>query len=159
MTVLVYAEHDNASLKTETNKLVHAAKQMGGDIHVLVAGEGCQAVADAAAQVDGVTKVLLADNAVYKYQLAENVADLVLELAGDYSHVIAAATTTGKNFMPRVAALLDVAQISDIIGVESEDTFIRPIYAGNAIATVQSGDATKVITCLLYTSPSPRDQA
>ncbi|WP_420935882.1 electron transfer flavoprotein subunit alpha/FixB family protein [Alteromonas sp. A081] len=146
MTVLVYAEHDNASLKTETNKLVHAAKQMGGDIHVLVAGEGCQAVADAAAQVDGVTKVLLADNAVYKYQLAENVADLVLELAGDYSHVIAAATTTGKNFMPRVAALLDVAQISDIIGVESEDTFIRPIYAGNAIATVQSGDATKVIT-------------
>ncbi len=146
MTVLVYAEHDNASLKTETNKLVHAAKQMGGDIHVLVAGEGCQAVADAAAQVAGVTKVLLADNAVYKYQLAENVADLVLELAGDYSHVIAAATTTGKNFMPRVAALLDVAQISDIIGVESEDTFIRPIYAGNAIATVQSGDATKVIT-------------
>ncbi len=146
MTVLVYAEHDNASLKTETNKLVHAAKQMGGDIHVLVAGEGCQAVADAAAQVDGVTKVLLTDNAVYKYQLAENVADLVLELAGDYSHVIAAATTTGKNFMPRVAALLDVAQISDIIGVESEDTFIRPIYAGNAIATVQSGDATKVIT-------------
>lgn len=146
MTVLVYAEHDNASLKTETNKLVHAAKQMGGDIHVLVAGEGCQAVADAAAQVDGVTKVLLADNAVYKYQLAENVADLVLEIAGDYSHVIAAATTTGKNFMPRVAALLDVAQISDIIGVESEDTFIRPIYAGNAIATVQSGDATKVIT-------------
>ena len=98
MTVLVYAEHDNASLKTETNKLVHAAKQMGGDIHVLVAGEGCQAVADAAAQVAGVTKVLLADNAVYKYQLAENVADLVLELAGDYSHVIAAATTTGKNF-------------------------------------------------------------
>jgi electron transfer flavoprotein alpha subunit len=146
MTVLVYAEHDNATLKTETNKLVHAAKQMGGDIHVLVAGEGCQAVADAAAQVDGVTKVLLADNAVYKYQLAENVADLVLELAGDYSHVIAAATTTGKNFMPRVAALLDVAQISDIIGVESEDTFIRPIYAGNAIATVQSSDATKVIT-------------
>ena len=119
---------------------------MGGDIHVLVAGEGCQAVADAAAQVDGVTKVLLADNAVYKYQLAENVADLVLELAGDYSHVIAAATTTGKNFMPRVAALLDVAQISDIIGVESEDTFVRPIYAGNAIATVQSSDATKVIT-------------
>ena len=146
MTVLVYAEHDNASLKTETNKLVHAAKQMGGDIHVLVAGESCQAVADAAAQVDGVTKVLLADNAVYKYQLAENVADLVLELSGDYSHVIAAATTTGKNFMPRVAALLDVAQISDIIGVESEDTFIRPIYAGNAIATVQSSDATKVIT-------------
>jgi len=146
MSVLVYAEHDNASLKTETHKLVNAAQKMGGDIHVLVAGEGCQAVAEAAAQVDGVAKVLVADNAAYKHQLAENTADLVLGLAGDYSHVVAAATTTGKNFMPRVAALLDVAQISDIIGVESEDTFVRPIYAGNAIATVQSSDAKKVIT-------------
>lgn len=146
MSVLVYAEHDNASLKTETHKLVNAAQKMGGDIHVLVAGEGCQAVAEAAAQIDGVAKVLLADNAAYKHQLAENTADLVVELAGDYSHVVAAATTTGKNFMPRVAALLDVAQISDIIGVESEDTFVRPIYAGNAIATVQSSDAKKVIT-------------
>ena len=146
MSVLVYAEHDNASLKTETHKLVNAAQKMGGDIHVLVAGEGCQAVAEAAAQIDGVAKVLVADNAVYKYQLAENTADLVVELAGDYSHVVAAATTTGKNFMPRVAALLDVAQISDIIGVESEDIFVRPIYAGNAIATVQSSDAKKVIT-------------
>ncbi|AXT40119.1 electron transfer flavoprotein subunit alpha/FixB family protein [Alteromonas sp. BL110] len=146
MSVLVYAEHDNASLKTETHKLVNAAQKMGGDIHVLVAGEGCQAVAEAAAQIDGVAKVLCADNAVYKNQLAENTADLVLELAGDYSHLVAAATTTGKNFMPRVAALLDVAQISDIIGVESEDTFVRPIYAGNAIATVQSSDAKKVIT-------------
>lgn len=146
MSVLVYAEHDNASLKTETHKLVNAAHKMGGDIHVLVAGEGCQAVAEAAAQIDGVAKVLLADNAAYKHQLAENTADLVVELAGDYSHVVAAATTTGKNFMPRVAALLDVAQISDIIGVESEDTFVRPIYAGNAIATVQSSDAKKVIT-------------
>lgn len=146
MSVLVYAEHDNASLKTETHKLVNAAQKMGGDIHVLVAGEGCQAVAEAAAQIDGVAKVLVADNAAYKHQLAENTADLVLELAGDYSHVVAAATTTGKNFMPRVAALLDVAQISDIIGVESEDTFVRPIYAGNAIATVQSSDAKKVIT-------------
>ncbi|WP_218418845.1 electron transfer flavoprotein subunit alpha/FixB family protein [Alteromonas lipotrueae] len=146
MTVLVYAEHDNASLKSETAKMVHAAAKMGGDIHVLVAGEGCQAVADSAAQIDGVSKVLLIDNAVYKYQLAENVADLVLSLADDYSHLLAAATTTGKNFMPRVAALLDVAQISDIIGVESEDTFIRPIYAGNAIATVQSSDSKKVIT-------------
>ena len=146
MTVLVYAEHDNASLKSETAKMVHAAAKMGGDIHVLVAGEGCQAVADSAAQIDGVSKVLLVDNAVYKYQLAENVADLVLSLADDYSHLLAAATTTGKNFMPRVAALLDVAQISDIIGVESEDTFIRPIYAGNAIATVQSSDSKKVIT-------------
>ncbi|MDO6538026.1 FAD-binding protein [Alteromonas stellipolaris] len=146
MTVLVYAEHDNASLKSETAKMVHAAAKMGGDIHVLVAGEGCQGVADSAAKIDGVSKVLLIDNAVYKYQLAENVADLVLSLADDYSHLLAAATTTGKNFMPRVAALLDVAQISDIIGVESEDTFIRPIYAGNAIATVQSSDSKKVIT-------------
>ena len=146
MSVLVYAEHDNASLKTETHKLVNAAQKMGGDIHVLVAGEGCQAVAEAAAQIDGVAKVLVADNAAYKHQLAENTADLVLELAGDYSHVVAAATTTGKNFMPRVAALLDVAQVSDIIGVESEDTFVRPIYAGNAIATVQSSDGKKVIT-------------
>mgnify|MGYP001221890459 FL=1 len=146
MSVLVYAEHDNASLKTETHKLVNAAQKMGGDIHVLVAGEGCQAVAEAAAQIDGVAKVLVADNAAYKHQLAENTADLVLELAGDYSHVVAAATTTGKNFMPRVAALLDVAQVSDIIGVKSEDTFVRPIYAGNAIATVQSSDGKKVIT-------------
>ncbi|MDY6978145.1 MAG: FAD-binding protein [Pseudomonadota bacterium] len=146
MSVLVYAEHDNASLKTETHKLVNAAQKMGGDIHVLVAGEDCQAVAEAAAQINGVAKVLVADNAAYKNQLAENTADLVVELAGDYSHVVAAATTTGKNFMPRVAALLDVAQISDIIGVESEDTFVRPIYAGNAIATVQSSDAKKVIT-------------
>ena len=146
MSVLVYAEHDNASLKTETHKLVNAAQKMGGDIHVLVAGEGCQAVADAAAQIDGVAKVLVADNVAYKHQLAENTAELVLELAGDYSHVVAAATTTGKNFMPRVAALLDVAQISDIIGVESEDTFVHPIYAGNAIATVQSSDVKKVIT-------------
>ena len=117
MSVLVYAEHDNASLKTETHKLVNAAQKMGGDIHVLVAGEGCQAVAEAAAQIDGVAKVLVADNAAYKHQLAENTADLVVELAADYSHIVAAATTTGKNFMPRVAALLDVAQISDIIGV------------------------------------------
>ena len=146
MSVLVYAEHDKASLKTETHKLVNAAQKMGGDIHVLVAGEGCQAVAEAAAQIDGVAKVLVADNAAYKHQLAENTADLVLELAGDYSHVVAAATTTGKNFMPRVAALLDVAQVSDIIGVKSEDTFVRPIYAGNAIATVQSSDGKKVIT-------------
>ena len=146
MSVLVYAEHDNASLKTETHKLVNAAQKMGGDIHVLVAGEGCQSVAEAAAQIDGVAKVLVADNAAYKHQLAENTADLVVELAADYSHVVAAATTTGKNFMPRVAALLDVAQISDIIGVESEDTFVRPIYAGNAIATVQSSDTKKVIT-------------
>lgn len=146
MTVLVYAEHDNTSLKSETAKMVHAATKMGADIHVLVAGEGCQNVAEEAAKIDGVTKVLVADNAAYKYQLAESIADLVVSLADDYSHLLAGATTTGKNFMPRVAALLDVAQISDIIGVESDDTFVRPIYAGNAIATVQSSDNKKVIT-------------
>lgn len=146
MSVLIYAEHDNAQLKPETGKLVFAAQQMGGSIHVLVAGEGSQAAADAAAQLDGVEKVIHADNAVYKDQLAENVADLVLSIASGYTHILAAATTTGKNFMPRVAALLDVAQISDIIAVEGADTFVRPIYAGNAIATVKSEDSVKVIT-------------
>lgn len=146
MSVLVFAEHDNSQLKSETAKLVHAASQMGGDIHVLVAGSDCQGVAEQAAQIDGVAKVLVADNEAYGHFLAESTADLVLALASDYSHILAAATTTGKNFMPRVAALLDVAQISDIIGVESADTFIRPIYAGNAIATVQSSDSVKVIT-------------
>jgi electron transfer flavoprotein alpha subunit len=146
MSVLVYAEHDNESLKTETNKLVHAALGASSDIVILVAGSGCSAVADAAAKISGVSKVILADNAVYEHQLPENIADLVVELAADYTHVFAAATTTGKNFMPRVAALLDVAQISDIIKVESEDTFIRPIYAGNAIATVQSTDTKKIVT-------------
>ncbi|AEP30038.1 electron transfer flavoprotein subunit alpha/FixB family protein [Brumicola nitratireducens] len=146
MSVLVYAEHDNESLKTETNKLVHAALGASSDIVILVAGSGCAAVADAAAKISGVSKVILADNAVYEHQLPENIADLVVELAADYTHVFAAATTTGKNFMPRVAALLDVAQISDIIKVESEDTFVRPIYAGNAIATVQSTDTKKIVT-------------
>mgnify|MGYP000144176707 CR=1 FL=1 len=146
MSVLVYAEHDNESLKTETNKLVHAALGASSDIVILVAGSGCAAVADAAAKISGVSKVILADNAVYEHQLPENIADLVVELAADYTHVFAAATTTGKNFMPRVAALLDVAQISDIIKVESEDTFVRPIYAGNAIATVQSTDTRKIVT-------------
>jgi electron transfer flavoprotein alpha subunit len=146
MSVLVYAEHDNESLKTETNKLVHAALGASSEIVILVAGSGCAAVADAAAKISGVSKVILADNAVYEHQLPENIADLVVELAADYTHVFAAATTTGKNFMPRVAALLDVAQISDIIKVESEDTFVRPIYAGNAIATVQSTDTKKIVT-------------
>jgi electron transfer flavoprotein alpha subunit len=146
MAILIYAEHDNQHLKTETHKLVHAASKMGGDIHLLVAGSDCGAVAEQAATIAGVSKVLLADNAVYAHQLAENIAELVTELAKDYSHVLCAATTTGKNFMPRVAALLDVAQISDIIRVESADTFVRPIYAGNAIATVKSTDAIKVAT-------------
>jgi electron transfer flavoprotein alpha subunit len=146
MAILVYAEHDNEQLKTETHKLMHAASQIGGEIHLLVAGFECEAVATQAAKIDGVSKVLLADSAEYAQQMAENIAELVTELGKDASHVLAAATTTGKNFMPRVAALLDVAQISDIIKVESADTFLRPIYAGNAIATVQSSDQIKVIT-------------
>ena len=146
MSILIYAEHDNTELKSETAKLVHAAQQLGSEINVLVAGNQCAEVAQAAAQIAGVNQVLVADNAVYTHQMAENIASLVSELAVDYSHILAAATTTGKNFMPRVAALNDVAQISDIIAVESDDTFVRPIYAGNAIATVQSSDALKVLT-------------
>ena len=146
MAILLYAEHDNTLLKSETHKLVHAAAQMGDELHLLVAGENCSGVAEQAAKIAGVSKVLVADNAVYAHQLAENIADLVTDLGKSYTHILTAATTTGKNFMPRVAALLDVAQISDIIKVESADTFARPIYAGNAIATVQSSDAIKVIT-------------
>ncbi|MBA6392020.1 electron transfer flavoprotein subunit alpha/FixB family protein [Colwellia sp. BRX10-3] len=146
MSILVFAEHDNSELKSDTLKTVAAAQAIGGDIHLLVAGHNCQAVAEAASKVNGVSKVLVADNAAYEHQLAENVSLLVTELAADYSHILATALTTGKNFMPRVAALLDVAQISDIIAVESSDTFVRPIYAGNAIATVQSLDSKKVIT-------------
>lgn len=146
MSVLVYAEHDNETLKTETHKLVNAASKMSDDVHLLVAGQGVDSIAQQCAGIQGVSKVLVCDNGAYAHQMAENIADLMVALGKGYSHVLAAATTTGKNFMPRVAALLDVAQISDIIGVESQDTFIRPIYAGNAIATVQSTDAIKVIT-------------
>jgi len=146
MSILVFAEHDNSTLKAETLKTVAAAQAIGGDITILVAGHNCQNVAEAAAKVNGVSKVLVADNAAYEHQLAENISLLVTELAGDFEHIVATALSTGKNFMPRVAALLDVTQISDIIGVESSDTFVRPIYAGNAIATVQSLDSKKVIT-------------
>ena len=146
MTILVIAEHDNAELKPVTLNVIQAATEVGGEINVLVAGSGCQAVADAAAKAAGVAKVLLADNEIYANQLAENMSLLVTELAANYSHIMAPATTTGKNFMPRVAALLDVAQISDIIAVEAADTFKRPIYAGNAIATVQSAEEKHVIT-------------
>ncbi|MED5239439.1 MAG: FAD-binding protein [Pseudomonadota bacterium] len=146
MSVLVYAEHDNAALNKVTLSVVAAAKAIGGDITVLVAGKGCGAVAEEAAKVDGVSKVLCADNEAYEHQLAENVGDLVAEVAADYTHVLAAATTTGKNFAPRTAALLDVAQVSEISEVIDADTFKRPIYAGNAIATVKSADAKKVIT-------------
>ncbi|MEX0941834.1 MAG: FAD-binding protein [Pseudomonadales bacterium] len=146
MSILVIAEHDNKSIKPVTLVTVAAAKEIGGDIEVLVAGAGCSAAADAAAKIEGVSKVLLADNEVYAHHLAENMAELVTEIGKDYSHILSPTTTSGKNFMPRAAALLDVAQISDISGVVSEDTFERPIYAGNAVATVQSSDAIKVIT-------------
>jgi electron transfer flavoprotein alpha subunit len=146
MTALVIAEHDNAGLNPATLNAVAAATAIGGEVDVLVAGSGAQAVADAAAQVAGVRKVLHADAPHYANLLAENLAPLVVAQAEPYEHLLAAATTTGKNVMPRVAALLDCAQISDIIAVESNDTFVRPIYAGNVIATVQSTDAKKVIT-------------
>ena len=146
MAILVIAEHNNAALAPATLNTVAAAQQIGGDVHVLVAGQGCAAVAEAAAKVAGVAKVLVADNAAFAHQLPENVAPLIAELGKGYSHVLAAATTTGKNVLPRVAALLDVDQISEIIKVESADTFKRPIYAGNAIATVQSSAPVKVIT-------------
>jgi len=146
MTILVIAEHNNSSLKGDTYKTVQAASLLGAEVHLLVAGEQCQGAATEAAQVSGVTKVLLADHSAYGHQLAENVAALVAELGSHYSHILAAATTTGKNMLPRVAALLDVAQISDVIAIESADTFVRPVYAGNAIATVQSSDAIKVLT-------------
>jgi electron transfer flavoprotein alpha subunit len=146
MTILVIAEHSNDALKGDTHKVVQAASAIGGDIHLLVAGEHCDAAATAAATIAGVTKVLVADASAYGHQLAENVAALVAEIGKNYSHILAAATTTGKNMLPRVAALLDVAQLSDIIAVESADTFVRPVYAGNAIATVQSTDAIKVLT-------------
>ena len=146
MSVLVIAEHDNAELKPATLNAVTAASEIDGDVHVLVAGSGAAGVAEAAAQVAGVAKALHADSPVYEHQLAEDLAPLIVKLAGGYSHVLAPATTFGKNVMPRAAALLDVQQISDISAVESPDTFVRPIYAGNAMATVKSSDSVKVIT-------------
>lgn len=146
MTILVYAEHDNKELKPATLATVTAAVQMGGDVHLLVAGADCQAVAQEAAKVAGVSKVLVADNAAYANQLAENISLLVKALATDYSHVVAPATTTGKNFLPRVAALLDVSMVSDITAVIDANTFERPIYAGNAIATVKSSENVVVVS-------------
>lgn len=146
MKTLIVAEHDNQTLKAATLNAVAAAQQLGGDIDVLVVGSGCQAAADAAAAVPGVASVLLADNVTYENQLAENVSLAVADVAAGYDAVLAAATANGKNVMPRVAALLDVAQISDITAVIDADTFERPIYAGNVIATVKSSDAKKVIT-------------
>jgi electron transfer flavoprotein alpha subunit len=146
MATLLIAEHDNKSLKDSTNKALTAAKQMGGDVHVLVAGAGCKAVADAAAKLDGVKKVLLADAPAYEHALAEPLGALIVSLAGSYDAIVAPATTNGKNVMPRVAALLDVMQVSEVSKVIAPDTFERPTYAGNAIQTVKSKDAKKVIT-------------
>lgn len=146
MAILVIAEHNNQVLKSDTAKTLSAALAIGGDVHVLVAGHQAAAVAAEAATLSGVSKVLLADAPVLTHQLAEDVAAVVVAIGKQYSHILAPATTFGKNFLPRVAALLDVAQISDIIAVESADTFVRPIYAGNAIATVQSQDPVKVMT-------------
>ncbi len=146
MSILVIAEHDNQSIKAATLNTVAAALQCGDDVHVLVAGNNAKAAADAAAQIAGVKKVLLADAPYFGDGLAENIADEVVSIAGAYSHILAPATAYGKNIAPRVAALLDVAQISDITKVDSADAFERPIYAGNAIATVQSADKVKVIT-------------
>ena len=146
MTTLVIADHNNKALNDATAKTVTAASKLGGDVVVLVAGQGCDAVAEAAAKLDGVKKVLVADDALYAHPVAEPLAALVVGLAKDYDAIVTAATTVGKNFMPRVAALLDVAQISEITAVDAPDTFQRPIYAGNAIQTVKSTDAKKVIT-------------
>ena len=146
MSILVIAEHDNSELKTATLNTVAAGLEIGGDIDILVAGSDCDSVAESASQIPGVGKVLLANKECYKNALAENMGNLIVELADGYTHIISPATTNGKNFMPRVAAKLDVSQVSDISAVISEDTYERPIYAGNCIATVQSTDSVKVIT-------------
>ena len=146
MSILVIAEHDNSELKVATLNTVAAGIEIGGDIDVLIAGSDCDSVAESASQIPGVSKVLVANKECYKDALAENIGNLVVELAEGYTHIISPATTSGKNFMPRVAAKLDVSQVSDISAVISEDTYERPIYAGNCIATVQSTDSVKVIT-------------
>ena len=146
MSTLVIAEHDNTNLKPATLNTVAAANVIGGTVHILVAGHSCQSVADEAAAVDGVEKVILADDSAYENQLAESTANLIKLISSDYSHILAPATTFGKNVLPRLSALLDVQQISEITEVVSEDTFKRPIYAGSCIATVKSSDAVKVIT-------------
>ncbi|MDC0906397.1 FAD-binding protein [Gammaproteobacteria bacterium] len=146
MSTLVIAEHDNTNLKPATLNTVAAANVIGGAVHILVAGNACQSVADEAAAIDGVEKVILAEDSAYENQLAESAANLIKSIANDYSHILAPATTFGKNVLPRLSALLDVQQISEITEVVSEDTFKRPIYAGSCIATVKSSDSTKVIT-------------
>ncbi|HWP25798.1 MAG TPA: FAD-binding protein [Xanthobacteraceae bacterium] len=154
MPTLLLAEHDNKQLKDATNKALTAAKALGQPVHILVAGAGCQAVAEAAAKLAGVDKVLLADAVPYAHALAEPLAALIVSLAGPYEAILAPATTTGKNVMPRVAALLDVMQVSDVMKVVAPDTFERPVYAGNAIQTVKSKDAKKVITVRTASFPA-----
>ena len=146
MSILVLAEHDNASLAAGTLNTITAATQLGDDVHVLVAGSGCDAVAQAAANVAGVSKVRVADDALYEHALAEPIADLLVSIAGDYSHIVVAASKFGKNILPRASALLDVVTISDISAIQAPDTFERPIYAGNAILTVQTADSPKCIS-------------
>ena len=146
MNSLVIAEHDNIELKPSTLNTVTAARIVGDNIDLLIAGKNCGAIADEGAKISGIAQVWLADSPEYEYQLAENMAPLIAALASDYSHVFAPSSTFGKNIMPRAAALLDVQQISDVVAVESEDTFVRPIYAGNAMATVRSKDSVKLIT-------------
>jgi electron transfer flavoprotein alpha subunit len=146
MGVLVIAEHDAGGLRPATLNAVSAASSLGTDLDVLVVGSDCRSAAEAASRISGVARVLLADSQVYAHQLAENVAPLVAQVAGDYSHVLIPATTTGKNLLPRVAAMLDVAPLSDVIAIESEDTFVRPIYAGNVLATVRSTDALRLLS-------------
>lgn len=146
MTILLLADHDGKSLSDQTGKALTAATQLGGDVHILVAGKGCGSIADEAAKLNGAAKILCADDAAYDNMLAEPTADLIVKLADDYDAILAPATTNGKNILPRAAALLDVMQVSDVIKIESADTFQRPIYAGNAIQTVQSTDAKKVLT-------------
>src|SRR5207253_2551515 len=146
MTTLLLAKHDNRALKDSTHKALTAARAIGGEVHILVAGKGCRGVAEEAAKLDGVAKVLLAEHDSLEHRLAEPTAALIVSLAGPYDAIVAPATTTGKNVMPRVAALLDVMQISDVIKVVAPDTLERPIYAGNAIQTVRSREAKKVIT-------------
>lgn len=146
MKILIVAEHDNKTIKSATLSTITAGLKLASSVDVVVAGKDCQQAAQAAAAITGVTKVVVADHAAYEHQLAESVAPLIVKIASGYSHVLSPATTTGKNLMPRIAALLDVGQISDIVDVKAEDTFVRPIYAGNALATVQTTDAVKVIT-------------
>ncbi|MBB4265745.1 electron transfer flavoprotein subunit alpha/FixB family protein [Roseospira visakhapatnamensis] len=146
MAILVIADHDNATIRQGTLATMTAARQIGGDVTVLVAGDGCRAAAEDAAKIEGVSKVLCCDNALYAHHLAEPMAALIVGIAGDFQHILAPATTAGKNVLPRVAALLDVAQVSDIAGVVDAETFVRPIYAGNAMATVKTADTPKIVT-------------